>query len=461
MPCLTMDELSDTAYAISARVSLPVYFVLGSFVTVIIKLIDQQWNPQALNRQRDENAVALDVAPLKTLHQRNKSMSALTSSSLLTKGLNANPIRRTAFADISNKGKPTNVQDDLNVKPKLAQLDVKLIKPVQRDPLGAITNQQQENATAVKPKSLLRPTQRPLTAATQKAPLAEPVNSNVVVSSTHLQESSLDIPQPRKTITKRHTTIFRETSSSIPSNPLILSDLKSFSSTAPLPSLSGPASSLEPHLTLAPTTAFSFSIPAAETTQKPLPSVSSTTSSTEAEPVAAAPQAAHPMLVFEPYGDPTPTVVSQPIIEPELYLPALENQLPEITSHVSYEDPVAKQHVDIVTLKQNVVDIEEYWDEEEEEFFDAQGCITTRSFRSAGGDNTTGGVSIVLNPRANARVERELQAAKIWVEDNITPEDVEEEAWDTTMVVEYGDEIFVYMRDLEVCLIHVAVRHVH
>ena len=97
----------------------------------------------------------------------------------------------------------------------------------------------------------------------------------------------------------------------------------------------------------------------------------------------------------------------------------------------------------------------EYWEEEEQEFFDAEGCITARSFKSCAGDNTTGTTTMVLAPRVNARVERELAAAKAWVNENISIEDLEDEAWDTTMVAEYGDEIFDYMREMEVCTFHI------
>ena len=45
--------------------------------------------------------------------------------------------------------------------------------------------------------------------------------------------------------------------------------------------------------------------------------------------------------------------------------------------------------------------------------------------------------------------KRELEAAKIFVEANRSDEDVEDEQWDTSMVAEYGDEIFEYMHSLE------------
>jgi G2/mitotic-specific cyclin 3/4 len=92
---------------------------------------------------------------------------------------------------------------------------------------------------------------------------------------------------------------------------------------------------------------------------------------------------------------------------------------------------------------------EEYWDEEdEEEYYDADGYTTARSLRSRG-DNTTGGVTLVLVPRVTAKTQRELEAAKQFVELHRSPEDVEDEQWDTSMVAEYGDEIFEYMHSLE------------
>lgn len=91
---------------------------------------------------------------------------------------------------------------------------------------------------------------------------------------------------------------------------------------------------------------------------------------------------------------------------------------------------------------------EEYWDEDEEEYYDADGYTTARSLRSRG-DNTTGGVTLVLAPRVTAKSKRELEAAKQFVEANRTQDDIEDEQWDTSMVAEYGEEIFEYMHSLE------------
>jgi G2/mitotic-specific cyclin 3/4 len=395
---------------------------------------------------------------MKTLHQRNKSMSALNSS-MVVKGLNANPVRRTAFADISNKGKPSNVSDDLSFKPKVSLLETKPLRPVQRDPLASIGNQQPQplqhgDSNAIKAKSLLRPAQRPLTAATQKALPAEPVNSNVVATYSYLPDFNHELAQPRRTIVKRHTTIFRETASTVPSNPLILSELKPLTSAAPLQPLSTLPSAVEPRVTLSTTTVasqLSTLQPVQPLSQNGLPALPHITPSVETLSTAPMLQPIQQNQISEPAPAIERPTVLQNVAEPELFLPALESQIPEPVSIIDFEEPIPKQPtVDAASLKQAVVDIEEYWDEDEEEFFDAEGCITARSIRSAGGDNTTGGVSVVLNPRTNLRVERELAAAKAWVEENVTSEDIEDEAWDTTMVAEYGDEIFAYIRELEV-----------
>ncbi|KAH7318679.1 cyclin-like protein [Stachybotrys elegans] len=92
---------------------------------------------------------------------------------------------------------------------------------------------------------------------------------------------------------------------------------------------------------------------------------------------------------------------------------------------------------------------EEYWEEEEEDYDDQDQAYTTaHSFRSR--DLTTGGATTLLAPRVTARVQRELEEARLVVEKSITPEELDDEAWDVSMVAEYGEEIFEYMRELEI-----------
>jgi hypothetical protein len=93
---------------------------------------------------------------------------------------------------------------------------------------------------------------------------------------------------------------------------------------------------------------------------------------------------------------------------------------------------------------------EEYW-EDEEEIYDEQGYTTAHSYRSRG-DNTTGGATTVLYPKVTNKIKNEIAAAKAFVESSRTIEEIEDELWDTSMVAEYGDEIFAYMRELEVSL---------
>ena len=98
---------------------------------------------------------------------------------------------------------------------------------------------------------------------------------------------------------------------------------------------------------------------------------------------------------------------------------------------------------------QRRIEQEECWYEEDDENFDEEGYVTARSFRSRG-DNTTGGVTTVLFPQINQRVRKEIAAAKQLVEATRSPEEIEDENYDTSMVAEYGDEIFDYMRQLEI-----------
>lgn len=98
----------------------------------------------------------------------------------------------------------------------------------------------------------------------------------------------------------------------------------------------------------------------------------------------------------------------------------------------------------------SVPEPEEYWDEEDDEdLCDEQGYTTAHSFRSHG-DNTTTGATTLLVPKVTSRIQEELEEARFYVEDNRLQDDIDEEEWDVSMVAEYGEEIFQYMRELEV-----------
>ena len=91
---------------------------------------------------------------------------------------------------------------------------------------------------------------------------------------------------------------------------------------------------------------------------------------------------------------------------------------------------------------------EQYYDADEEvDYGYEEGYTTARSFGLQG--ESTGGVTTVLAPKLTDKVTQELQAAKYFVEATRPAEDIEDEQWDTSMVAEYGEEIFDYLRGLE------------
>lgn len=109
--------------------------------------------------------------------------------------------------------------------------------------------------------------------------------------------------------------------------------------------------------------------------------------------------------------------------------------IPPINNHAQYSLPDPQP-------------VEQFYDIDEEEYYCEDGYTTARSFGLRA--ESTGGVTTVLAPKYTDKIQKELEAAKVLVEATRTPEDIEDEQWDTSMVAEYGDEIFEYMRDLEV-----------
>ena len=91
----------------------------------------------------------------------------------------------------------------------------------------------------------------------------------------------------------------------------------------------------------------------------------------------------------------------------------------------------------------------EIYIEDDDELNEDDGYVTARSSRSKP-DNITDGSLILLMPKANRDVERELEAAAAVVGSFVVPADIEDEEWDISMVSDYKDEIFTYYRELEV-----------
>lgn len=104
--------------------------------------------------------------------------------------------------------------------------------------------------------------------------------------------------------------------------------------------------------------------------------------------------------------------------------------------------PVARA---INILPSNATSAEQYYEEEDDDYYYEDGYTTVATLHG----ESTGGVTTVIAPRQTDKVEQELEMARVHVESTRTPEDVEDEQWDTSMVAEYGDEIFGYMKSLE------------
>lgn len=117
---------------------------------------------------------------------------------------------------------------------------------------------------------------------------------------------------------------------------------------------------------------------------------------------------------------------------------------------VQLPEPVEQRAVS-ATLRQDTQALsepEEWWDDEEEEYEDAEQAFTTAHSLQPG-DLTTNATTL-LKPKVTVQVQRELEAARVEVLRTRHQEDIEEEEWDVSMVSEYAEEIFGYLRQQEV-----------
>ena len=306
-----------------------------------------------------------------------------------------------------------------------------------------------------KTSALLRPAQRPLSVFGAKAALA-PVAASAVTakafSDLHMggflkpssAESSSDQLDVRQPLPKRQTKVFRETDSTSSSSN------DSVAVVAPVhQTLTAPAQPLAPVDTQKAlpdlpepeeqaTNGVSLLMPLAPLDQldparpaRVVPGSFPTLAGVDFQP-------SYPQIELENSKPPAQEPVISLKEEKVAFVPPKESQ-PLIS------DPQMEEKL----IAQAIAEIDSCWDDmEEEEYFDAEGYTTARSFRSRG-DNTTGGMTTVLAPRITSAVKKELAAAKVFVEQHRTDEDIEDDLFDTSMVAEYGDDIFAYMRELE------------
>ncbi|KAL8968453.1 MAG: hypothetical protein Q9197_004875 [Variospora fuerteventurae] len=359
--------------------------------------------------------------------------------------------KRTAFGDLSNAANVSRPsKDDTAIYSKTSMT-------VSEKPIVVIPHEK-------RPAALLRPAQRPLSVSGLKSLLHN-------VSSMHSQagsrQANTEIQQPsqpaiqqantKKLASKKSTAVFRDTTIKHPEPP---KDDNDNNAEAPLPpvhrellppqqvketklpedpirSLQQVQSAIQHHPQLVPTAEESSSlVPSSE---------------------AAAPFRSDGIYIDD-HGEVQQYIFSEDNEKEESHVlrqtDKVLNSAP-IAPLTETEDRLLRtgeQEVQVDAAAQPklppVSEPEEYWDEEDGNY-EEEGYVTARSFKSRG-ENTTNGVTTVVFPKVNQKIKKELAMAKDFIESTRTVEEIDDETWDTSMVAEYGEEIFGYMRDLEI-----------
>jgi len=395
----------------------------------------------------DENVPPV-VQGHKTLHSRNKSSPAL--STMAANGAAKIGVKRAVFGDVSNTTHANrSIRDDSSLNNKTGyEINEKVIA-VQQDK---------------KPAALLRPAQRPLSVSGLRALLSNVTNTSNITTATSIKPEA-QVPAPantRKVLTKRNTTIFKDPTPQLSEQPTV--DLNK-----PLPSQ---VSVAPVYRDLNPQQYRQLSDePQAIIRRSQSKSVISTEGVTTSNPALGYTVPSEDNVIARSdgvfiddfgnvqvceYTDETDPVESAIATCDVPILPLEDINKAENAARLR---EIVKTQIDIAQpeLQQNhtisaASEPEEYWDEEEgEENYDEDGYVTARSYKSRG-ENTTGGATTILFPQVTNKAKKELQAAKDLVEASRTNDEIEDEAWDMSMVAEYGEEIFSYMRELEVRL---------
>ncbi|KAK4694227.1 G2/mitotic-specific cyclin 3/4, partial [Lecanoromycetidae sp. Uapishka_2] len=399
----------------------------------------------------DENILPTTAAQ-KTLHQRNKSSPSL-STTLQAGGLKM-AAKRTAFGDVSNTANLSRPsKDDSVVGGKGGYSITEKVIPTLQDK---------------KTTSFLRPAQRPISVGGIKGLLNNVTNSinppSVKQPLVELEQSvqtTNQAAQTRKVVTKKSTAIFKDTGLAQPEQTA-LEPQKPPPSVALLAPVHRELLPRQRHMQTEVS-----QVPQPPLTCKPSePITSSDLQKARTEPSAVQASSEEPPVLrsdgiyvddqgqvrLYDYEEPTePIEVARPaekevVVNEENPKQDIRRALDPILANQptnTRPEPISKSTLAPVS------EPEEYWDDEAEENFEEEGYATARSFRSRG-ENTTGGATTVLFPKVNQKAKKEIAAAKDLIEGSKTAEELEDEAWDTTMVAEYGEEIFGYMKDLEI-----------
>lgn len=356
--------------------------------------------------------------------------------------------KRTAFGDVSNiVASKRASKDDSNLNAKaVSQIPVK----------GGQALHERKSAA-----NLLRPAQRPLSVANLKNLLTGSTNEIVAKiplnDSTNLQVST----NSKKILSKRSTIIFKDA----PLDP-VQEDSVAEKPTQPEPDANQLLPPLPPLSEINVTDLNS-------TLQLPPPVTSDVV-----DPVKLPPPTDIVLPVIQEVDSNTGHISSEnemvqtDMVTNETYVPTIKDFIDdESDNRTQYLDALPSLPIDTTSASvipayiepaiyhdanqaiphtyHSMPEPEEYWEEDYEETYEEDGYVTAKSLRSRG-DNTTGGATAILEPKFNKMIRREIEEAGRHVEAMTTPEDVEDECFDTSMVAEYGEEIFGYMRQQEI-----------
>ena len=360
-------------------------------------------------RLHDENAIAAGQIAAKSIHQRNKSTPALLTISQIGPLRGGIATKRTAFADVSNTQRLQPAKDDSAIDGKVAVSC--------EDAKAALSH---VSKLVVKNNALSKPAQRPLAVkATSQlpAPNTQTTTSTVPIKATADTVKTQSVTA-RTIVSKKSTTVLKEPGTQPPAREENEQSDKPFATEDLLAQLKESSSQSSSSSAID-----GVILPAAQAR-------------------VVAPLAIHP---------------STELVQQQVVLPHLSAyQHPHITASSQPEQQVLlalEQHAQALENERNVALVlkqlqsQPYTEEEEEDMYYDDGYSTTRSLKLRG--ETTGGATIVLQPKYTTKVNAEIAAAKEMVEQARTPEEMEDEQWDTSMVAEYGDEIFEYMHTLE------------
>lgn len=346
--------------------------------------------------------------------------------------------KRTAFGDVSNV---SNVPVPKRVSKDDSSVNTKLLSNISSK-AGQLAERKSTN--------FLRPPQRPLSVSLKNLLTG---SSSEVTSKIPLNDSTSQ-PQPtsRKTLTKRSTTIFKDTTLDIvPENEVVVDTVINETAdkveSATLPPLSTiDVTNLDSRFHLPPPASsdqVDLKLPALS--ELSLPGI---------DQVSLNPQLSSEVEVQEEvkskqdiHAIEAPVTIDDPSSNTQ-YVDALPI-LPQTIDPIAFNptEPMGG-YFGLPQYNEAVPEPEECWEEDYDDAYDGDGYVTARSFRSRG-DDTTGGATTILEPKFNHKVRREIAEAKIIVEAERTQEDIDDESFDTSMVAEYGDEIFAYMQHQE------------